>query len=183
MICFSFDEITATEATAYLLSKCRGEKRDYGALLKLLYLADKEALIQTNRTITGDEMIGMRHGTLLSRLYDLMKPLGPEGEYFGRYIAKPPEEGVNVRLIESPPNKRLSEFEKKILDRVFSEHGNKTFKQLEDLTHQLTEWEELKIRHKEVKSIDPKRVLEISGKSREQIEEAEINAKESFIFA
>jgi uncharacterized phage-associated protein len=185
MICFSFDEITATEATAYLLSKCRGEKRDYGSLLKLLYLADKEALIQTNRTITGDEMVGMGNGTLLSKLYDFMKPLGKRGEYFNRFIAKPPEGQWDVRFIRKPPNKRLSEAEKKILDSVFSEHGNKTFDQLIDLTHELREWEELGIRPQEKmrKFIDPKRVLEISGKSRKEIEEAEINAQESFVFA
>lgn len=185
MIHFSFDEITATEATAYLLNKYPGKKKDYGSLLKLLYLADKEALIQTNRTITGDEMMGMGHGTLLSKLYDLMKPSEPEGEYFRRYIAKPPKGEWDVQLKEPPPNKRLSEAEKKILDRVFSEHGNKTFDQLEDLTHQLREWKELGIRPKEKKRefIDPKRVLEISGKPPEEIKEAEINARESFIFA
>ncbi len=41
--------------------------------LKMLYLADKRALILWGKTITGDRFVSMQKGSVLSLIYNLFK--------------------------------------------------------------------------------------------------------------
>lgn len=52
---FVFNERKAVQAAAYLL-KLNGGRMGSTRLLTLMYLADREMLLRTGRTITGDEM-------------------------------------------------------------------------------------------------------------------------------
>jgi uncharacterized phage-associated protein len=45
----------------------------YLRMLKLLYIADRESLRATGRPITGDQMVAMEHGPVLSGVFDLIK--------------------------------------------------------------------------------------------------------------
>ncbi len=45
---------------------------NYLALMKLLCLVDREALIRFGRPVTGDPVVAMKHGPVLSRVYDLV---------------------------------------------------------------------------------------------------------------
>lgn len=56
---FIFDEHKATQAAAYLLRRGGGRMR-YMKLIKLLYLADRTALIETGSPITGDRFVAMK---------------------------------------------------------------------------------------------------------------------------
>jgi hypothetical protein len=42
-------------------------------LIKMLYAADREALVGWHRTITGDQPVSMDNGPVLSRIYNLMR--------------------------------------------------------------------------------------------------------------
>ena len=65
-----FNEKKATQAAAHLL-KLRGGKMSYMKLIKLLYLADREAILAWGRPITTDGYASMDRGPVLSRVLDL----------------------------------------------------------------------------------------------------------------
>ena len=60
--------------------------------LKMLYLADKKALESWGKTITGDKMVSMPKGPVLSTVYDLFKGVGEAenlnewNSYFGETV-------------------------------------------------------------------------------------------------
>ncbi len=69
---YLFEEKKAAQAAAYLL-KLHGEPMKYFVLIKLLYLADRQSLIETGLPITGDKMVSMPHGPVLSQILDLIQ--------------------------------------------------------------------------------------------------------------
>ena len=66
-----FNEAKATQAAACLL-KLRGGQMSYLKLVKLLYLADREALLRWDRPITTDRYVSMDNGPVLSRVLNLI---------------------------------------------------------------------------------------------------------------
>ena len=70
---FRFDVNKVAQATAYLLRSMEKERHRFMALLKMLYIAERESLKENGFPITGDTYVAMRHGAVLSRTYDLMK--------------------------------------------------------------------------------------------------------------
>lgn len=68
---FNFNERKAVQVAARLLAHNGGEM-NYMALMKLLYLVDREALLRFGRPVTGDQVVAMKHGPVLSRVFDLV---------------------------------------------------------------------------------------------------------------
>ena len=137
-----FREDRATQAAARLL-KLRGGKMSYLKLLKLLYLADRSALLQLGRPITFDRFVSMPHGPVLSRTYDLIvsQPDPNEPSYWNRIISEH-DANYEVRLLtrDDIPNGKLSRAEERILDEVFAEFGSMNRWQIRDYSHTLPEW-------------------------------------------
>src|SRR5688572_10804079 len=69
---FNFNAVKATQAAALVL-KARGGRCTRIELIKLLYLADREALNQLARPITGDAFVNMDKGPVLSAIFDFVK--------------------------------------------------------------------------------------------------------------
>ena len=86
---FVFNEEKAAQAAAYLI-RLHGGRINLMALLKLLYLADRQSLLATGQTITGDQRVSMPHGPVLSRIYDSAKwpQEGREDESWCRYMSE-----------------------------------------------------------------------------------------------
>src|SRR5208337_4159971 len=74
-----FDIEKTIAAVAYLVQREGGEL-DVFLAIKTLYVADKAALIQWGKTITGDSFVSMDKGPVLSTTYNLFKGEGPESE-------------------------------------------------------------------------------------------------------
>jgi len=74
-----FDIEKTIAAVAYLVQKEGGEL-DVFIALKTLYVADKDALIQWGKTITGDSFVSMNKGPVLSATYNLFKGEGPASD-------------------------------------------------------------------------------------------------------
>src|SRR5438552_1173164 len=66
-----FSEARVAQMSAYLLKR-RGGRMAYLKLLKLLYLADRQSMSRYGESISGDCMVAMPHGPVLSRTYDLI---------------------------------------------------------------------------------------------------------------
>ena len=161
---FFFDERKATQAAAFLLG-LHQEPMSHLRLIKLLYLADRQSLIEIASTITGDRFLSMAHGPVLSRCLDLIqKPLRGEPSYWNEHIER---DGVRtVALLADPGWESLSEYETTILERVFERYRSETDWQIVDHTHALPEWEDP---GRSARPIDPAQILRFAGYSEREV--------------
>jgi uncharacterized phage-associated protein len=176
---FPFHEAKAAAAASLLLQLAGGEM-EYLRLLKLMYLADRESLDQLGYPITGDQYFSMKHGPVLSRVYNLAKAVvhgtatdGPWSRQIagrGRY---------HLKLVSSPEVGPLSEREVQILTDVFARHRHHDIWEIRDQTHLLPEWEDPGLTSKE---IEPETILRVLGKSDVEIKEIAQKARETEYF-
>ena len=104
---FRFKSLKTTQAAAVLLA-LDGDSMDRMRLLKLLYIADRELLAESGRTLTGDRAVAMKNGPVLSRIYDLIKGIAVSPEDWGRYLRS---EGYKVMLLGDPGHGELTKRE------------------------------------------------------------------------
>src|SRR5438105_8691452 len=136
-----FNERKATQSAARLL-ELRGGRMSYLKLIKLLYLADRQALLQWGRPVTTDRYFSMDRGPVLSRMLDLVTDGEDPGapRIWARHMSAP--DNFEVQLQESAGTDELSEAEVALLNQVFAEHGSKSRWELVDLSHKLPEWKD-----------------------------------------
>jgi uncharacterized phage-associated protein len=138
-----FQHKRATQAAARLLFR-RGGRMSYMKLLKLMYLADRKALLQFGRPITYDRYVSMDHGPVLSQTYNLMvaeeSPTGAPS-YWRELISEPIKYEVSLRVAQ-PPHDQLSPAQESVLDDVFDEFGAMSRWELVSLVHTLPEWQD-----------------------------------------
>ncbi len=168
----------AIAATAYLIQKAGG-RYDVFVLLKTLCWADRTALIRHGRTITGDKLVSMDKGPVVSGIYDLIK---------GKEIARPPDaltkwrkyitegESHSLRVKDAPEMGFLSVREMEILDDAFRTISEVPPYWLSDWMHvNFPEWKDPE---GSSAAIDPIEILKTAQKSNEEIQaiEEEISA-------
>jgi len=164
---FRFNEAKATQAAACLL-RLRGGRMKYLKLIKLLYIADREALSRWGRPITTDRYVSMKEGPVLSNTYNLIhsEPSPFEQSIWHRHIRTVGD--WDVALVGDVPKDELSQVEEELLAEVFRVHGQKNRWNLVSETHKFPEWEDpgtgsLPITYREI--------LKALNKSEEEISE------------
>jgi uncharacterized phage-associated protein len=157
---FVYDRSKADELAAHLLEQASGSMPML-KLLKLMYLADRTSLIETGFPITGDAIVAMDNGPVLSNTYDRLKPTGGLG-----FISHEPG---NVTLDAPPPvDGQLSDYEIEVARRVFEKFGQMSGQQLTNYLHgHAPEWEAPPTGSS--RPIDPAAILRAAGKSEEEI--------------
>jgi len=173
---FVFDERKATHAAAYLLAR-GGGTMPYIKLIKLLYLADRESLLETGYTITGDRMVSMDKGPVLSRVYDHLVEEQQQPGIWQRFISPPENFCVSVR--DEPAYESLSDYEIGLLNQVFEKFGDWDRWALVEWTHGLPEWVDPR---GSSLSIDPAVILREAGRSDDEVRgiAAEVEAIRAF---
>ncbi len=112
-----FDIRKTIAAVAFLMDR-EGGQLDMFLGLKMLYLADKEALIRWGKTITGDSFVSMPKGPVLSIVYNLFKKDGPP-EYQREWDASFTERvNHSIRLLKPVEVEILSEREMERLEEA-----------------------------------------------------------------
>ena len=173
---FKFDEVKTTQAAAYLLKK-HGSQMKYLALLKLLYLADREALKEIETPITGDRYVSMKNGPVLSRVKDLITEEEAVRPYWEQYITAPTSYAVS--LSQDPGTDELCEAEEEILDRIYEEYGRMDAFKLADLTHVICdEWQDPKDSGVGAIPIQVEQILTAVGKSESDIQRIQTEVEE-----
>lgn len=136
-----FNEKKATQAAARFLNLANG-RMNYMKLIKMLYIADREALLRWGRPITTDVYFSMKHGPVLSEILDLIDE-GPNpilGETFwSRHISK---EDYDVSLKADPSDDQLSEAEEELINEIFGKLGHLDKWKLVDIAHGFPEWQD-----------------------------------------
>lgn len=134
-----FNQEKATASAAFLL-RLRGGQMSYLKLIKLLYLADREALHRWGFNITTDRYVSMDHGPVVSNIYNLVTIDERENAFWSQYIT-PPLGRYEVALrTEQIPDNQLSRAEEKLLTEIYGTYGTWSRWKLRDFTHSLPEW-------------------------------------------
>jgi uncharacterized phage-associated protein len=142
---FTLNERKALQAAGRLITQAGGEM-NYLALMKLLYLIDREALIRFGRPITGDKVVAMKHGPVLGRIYDLVshkKQRLPTSDWH-KFIPRPGAYVCTLRFAGVPDSSALSEAETALIDDVLAAHRGKSEWELVEFTCSLPEWRDPK---------------------------------------
>ncbi|AFY71290.1 hypothetical protein Pse7367_3041 [Thalassoporum mexicanum PCC 7367] len=173
MIEFRFDIKSTTQAAAMFL-KLNGQDRPmkYLGLVKLLYMADREALRRMDQPITGDKYCSMDFGPVLSEVYDLIKGnrLVPEEDraFWAEHISD--RQDHEITLLKDPGNSDLCDEFENIISEVYSKYGNMDRFDLADLTHWFPEWQ---YPNGSSIPIPAEKILEALGKDAQEIAEIE----------
>jgi uncharacterized phage-associated protein len=155
---FDFDK---TVQGAGVLLRLDANRMAYIRLLKLLYIADRELLAETGRTITGDEAVALKNGPVLSRVYDLIKGVGPNSLEWNDHIHTM---HYSVELKRDPGWGKLSKAEIEKLTEVTERYRTMDDWELSEHTHEFPEWK----KHHEPGASIPipwREMLEAQGKA------------------
>jgi uncharacterized phage-associated protein len=141
MIDFKFNLIKTTQVVTQFLQKNNG-KMSYMKLIKLLYLVDREALLNWGRPLTGDKYFSMKHGPVLSNVLEIIND-GEEqtdSPYWYEYITEP--ENFEIALKDDLPGTgKLSERELELIDKIDKEFKDFNRWEMVDICHDiLPEW-------------------------------------------
>jgi hypothetical protein len=173
-----FNEERTTQAAAYLL-KLRGGAMSYMKLVKLLYIADRLALLNSGRPITCDKFVAMDHGPVPSRTLDLVKRKNRFGaRVWHRFISRPEApEGQStkdeVHLVADPGVGQLSDNQVRILYSVFAEWGDKDRWTVQQYTHDLPEYVANAPEPKRTRPISIRDILVAEGVPENEVAEIE----------
>ena len=94
----SFREDKVTQASAYFLKlRDNNNTMSHLKLMKLLYLAEREALNRLGRPITFDSCVSMDQGPVLSTTLNLMHGESLAGDYWDKFITPPTNHEVMLK--------------------------------------------------------------------------------------
>jgi hypothetical protein len=149
-----------------------GGKLNVLHLIKMLYDADRTALVSWHRTITGDRFFSMKNGPILSRIYDLMcgRIFGADMEAWNSTFN--PRDGNTISLkndnLDLGP---LSRREMEALGKAFNRFKDIPGARLVEYLHKvLPEWKDP---GKSSAPIDPRTILLNEGLTKQAVAEIE----------
>lgn len=136
---FRFDAQKAVQAAGVILREEPGHRINYMKLLKLMYLAERESLQETGQMITGDSVVAMRRGPVLSSVLNLIHGQHTDSAIWNEHVER---ERYHVSLVGNPSVKRLSRFQVQLLQKVAREHRDHDEWEMVEITHRLKEWKD-----------------------------------------
>ncbi|KJV06263.1 hypothetical protein VZ94_12415 [Methylocucumis oryzae] len=161
------NERKVTQMAAYFLHK-RGGRMSHLKLMKLLYLADRESLRLYGLSMSGDCMVSMPHGPVLSMTLNLMdgdvESLPGGWESF--ISAKENHELALKTELQADTLDELSKADTDVLETIWQQFGNLSRWQIRDYTHQhCPEWEDP---HGSSKPIGFEKLFQALGRSSDE---------------
>ncbi len=139
--------------------------------LKMLYLADKKALVQWGKTITGDKFVSMQRGPVLSNIYNLFKGVAAQKKQKEWDACFSETVGNSVHLLRTVDKGVLSEREMGVLDDARKEIKSCAPWDVAEWLHK--ECPEWKDPHGSSIPINPREILRNAGRTDEDIKTIE----------
>jgi uncharacterized phage-associated protein len=135
-----FNERKAAQAAAYLLYR-GGGRLPVLKLIKLMYLAERLSLQRYGETLTGDRLVSMQHGPVLSHTYNLIQgTYDPCAGGWDTWVAD--RAGHDVELADNSMIRQpeqdlpaLSETDLEVLGDTWAQFGHWDKFKLRDYTH------------------------------------------------
>ena len=158
---FQFNFEKTVQAAAVLLS-LDGDRMESIRLLKLLYIADREILAETGALITGDKAVALKHGPVLSQVYQLIKG---QASRSGEWADVLRTSSHNIELRKPVGRGKLNRAEVEKLQEVTDRHRNDTVWEICDQTHDFPEGKDNYVPNNST-PIPWEQVLEAQGKAR-----------------
>ena len=171
MMRFVFNERKAAQAASILLERAGGSM-DYLKLVKLLYLADRAALIETEAPITDDHFASMKHGPTPCQVLELILQEHPAEDSIWHRTVK--RQYFDVFLCGSVEWEQLSESNVDRLNDTYDTFGRLRPSQVVSQTQALPEWRDP---GETAIPIDPTDILRYAGYSEYAIELVTDNAE------
>jgi uncharacterized phage-associated protein len=163
-----FSEEKATQIAAKFLDEAGGSL-NYMKLLKLMYLADRKALLEQGAPISDDEYFALENGPILSTVMDIIKARGhAKRDFWTKHISEPC--AYDVELLKPAGVGRLSKTEESIIASIYAKHGSESVWSLVRLTHTFPEWKKCKPLKGKRKKIPLDYILHAGKKTQPEIE-------------
>jgi len=134
---FRFDFDKGLEAILYIAA--RVPSPTFHKISKILYFADLEHLESFGRFVTGDRYVAMEYGPVPSNLNNIMRAgrgedqFDDQKEVINNAFGVP--ERYTIRPLRESRNSVFSRSDIECLDRSIAKHGEKSFGQLVDESH------------------------------------------------
>lgn len=165
-----FDIKKTLAAVAFLMDR-EGGQLDMFLGLKMLYIADKEALVRWGKTITGDSFWALPKGPALRTIYNLFKGEAPESyqviwdDYFSEKM------NHSIHLLRPVNVEVLSERETEVLESARQQINKFAPWEVSEWTHKTCpEWQDPR---GSSFPIDPAVILKNAGRTDAEIEAIE----------
>ncbi len=138
-----YNERKTAQMAAWFINQSGGQINVL-KLVKLLYLSDRRSMEFTGFPMTGDRMVSMPHGPVLSQTYGLMVGAGQYDGYWESVITDRENHCVGLHQ-EINTFDEFSEMDEEILAGVWKEFGDMHPFQIRDWTHDhCDEWKDPK---------------------------------------
>lgn len=157
---FRFNAEKAVQAAGVILREEPGHTINYMKLLKLLYVAERESLRLNGRMITGDCVVAMERGPVLSAVLNLIKGTHTDVDIWDEHIER---ERYHISLKSNPGVKSLSRFEIELLQDVARRYRDNDEWEMVGITHQFREWQKNKPSQGSNEAISIRDILEGVG--------------------
>lgn len=132
-----FNERKAAQVAAWFLRQNKG-CMPHLKLIKLIYLAEREAINRHGFTMTGDEFVAMKHGPVPTWTLDYVNGLeesGPDGWDSWISDKENHEVALRDRAGKSDALDELSRADEAVLDEIWRRFGAMGKYQIRDYTH------------------------------------------------
>jgi uncharacterized phage-associated protein len=105
----------------------------------MLYIADREFLLERGYLFTGDRVMAMERCPVLSRIFDCIKGKGKYAKLWKEYISV--NDKYKLKLVKYPGIGELSKASMNLLQSVFERYGHLKPFEVVKLTHEFPEWQ------------------------------------------
>src|SRR5438132_4968220 len=119
---FRFHFQRTLQAAAELLKASPVRRMNYMRLLKLLYIAERETLAGHAHPITGDQVIAMERGPVLSQTYNLILGNSAGAAEWAHFVQR---DHYDVVLVNDPGSGQLSPVVRAKLREVLERYQDK----------------------------------------------------------
>jgi len=136
---FHFDLLKTIQAAAFLLRQLNRQQFEYIALIKLLYFADRECLKEKGHPLTGDRIVAMENGPVLSETLDFVNfNTSPERQAMWDKVFLRSQ--YHLILRSDPGTDHLTRYETRKLAEIAARYKNCEWKELVVISHDCPEW-------------------------------------------
>lgn len=172
-IAFRYKPIKARQLAAGFLRMTPAHVMNYTKLLKLMYLADRERLLANGSIITGDHFFSLPYGPVLSNVLDCIRCQVRDQDWLAHFKTQ----GYDIHMTSDPGNDELCRLDDEIIQRLYRKFENYDWRAMIHYCHDsLPEWQDP---GKSSLPIEYREILELSGKSHDEITAIEELATEN----